>query len=86
MTFQDLEDDRQVSKDQASALAEQFGWKFLEASAKAKINVTETFMEVVRSIRIHRSGEEAESHSEEGNASKKKPSKSGGRRSFCMLL
>eukprot|EP01128_Nolandella_sp_AFSM9_P010237 TRINITY_DN7045_c0_g1_i1.p1 TRINITY_DN7045_c0_g1~~TRINITY_DN7045_c0_g1_i1.p1 ORF type:complete len:201 (+),score=56.42 TRINITY_DN7045_c0_g1_i1:209-811(+) len=81
----DLEDDRQVSKEQGEGLAEQFGWKFLEASAKAKINVTETFVEVVRLIRLHRSGEDADSASEEG-ATKKKLSKSGARRGFCLLL
>ena len=52
----DLEGDRQVKKDAGEALAKQFGWKFLEGSAKAKINVSETFVEIVRLIRQHRAG------------------------------
>jgi len=45
-----------VKKDAGEALAKQFGWKFLEGSAKAKINVSETFVEIVRLIRQHRAG------------------------------
>lgn len=52
----DLESDRQIKKEAAEALARQYGWKFLEGSAKAKINVTETFIEIVRSIRSFRAG------------------------------
>jgi len=50
----DLEDDRQVQKLQAQGLASKYGWTFIEASAKNKINVTETFHEIVRCIRRHR--------------------------------
>eukprot|EP01126_Amoeba_proteus_P063379 TRINITY_DN8734_c0_g1_i2.p1 TRINITY_DN8734_c0_g1~~TRINITY_DN8734_c0_g1_i2.p1 ORF type:complete len:117 (-),score=21.51 TRINITY_DN8734_c0_g1_i2:137-487(-) len=51
----DLEDDRQIQRAQAQALADRFKWTFLEASAKARLNVIETFQEIVRSIRRYRS-------------------------------
>jgi len=50
----DLEEDRQVSKEAAKALADKFKWTWIEASAKTKTNVTETFQEIVRSIRRYR--------------------------------
>ena len=84
----DLEGDRQVKKDAGEALAKQFGWKFLEGSAKAKINVSETFVEIVRLIRQHRAGAEDDSGAEAGAgngaapADKKKKEKRRG----CVLL
>ncbi|CAB3409283.1 unnamed protein product [Caenorhabditis bovis] len=46
----DLEDERVVGKDQGQNLARQFGSAFLETSAKAKINVSEVFYDLVRQI------------------------------------
>jgi len=48
----DLEEERSVSKDEGNKLAEKFGTycKFVEASAKAQINVEEAFYSIVRLI------------------------------------
>ncbi|KAK6059871.1 Ras family protein [Cooperia oncophora] len=46
----DLEDERVVGKDQGQNLARQFGSAFLETSAKAKINVSEVFYDLIRQI------------------------------------
>jgi len=87
----DLDSDRQVKKESGEALAKQFGWRFLEGSAKAKINVTETFMEVVRAIRVHRQGKgEAEEQADSGDgdtpakANNNKATKK--RRGACLLF
>ena len=47
----DLENDRQVSTQEGKDLAKNFGCKFIESSAKQKINVDEAFYELVREIR-----------------------------------
>lgn len=46
----DLEDERVVGKDQGQNLARIFSCAFLETSAKARINVSEIFMDLVRQI------------------------------------
>ncbi|KAK7101407.1 ras-related protein Rap-1 [Littorina saxatilis] len=46
----DLEDERVVGKDQGQNLARHFNCAFLETSAKARINVSEIFMDLVRQI------------------------------------
>ncbi|RXG56148.1 Ras-related protein Rab-8A [Armadillidium vulgare] len=46
----DLEDERVVGKDQGASLAKTFQCSFLESSAKAKINVNEIFIDLVRQI------------------------------------
>lgn len=46
----DLEDERVVGKDQGATAAKRFHCYFLEASAKAKINVYEIFYDLVRQI------------------------------------
>jgi len=47
----DLEDERQVTTQEASALAKQWNVPFYEASALARINVEESFFDLVREIR-----------------------------------
>mmetsp|Transcript_29233 Transcript_29233/g.93649 ORF Transcript_29233/g.93649 Transcript_29233/m.93649 type:complete len:191 (+) Transcript_29233:277-849(+) len=47
----DMEDERQVQKDQAQKLAAEWKCPFMETSAKNKINNEECFYEVVREIR-----------------------------------
>eukprot|EP01126_Amoeba_proteus_P002747 TRINITY_DN10888_c0_g2_i5.p1 TRINITY_DN10888_c0_g2~~TRINITY_DN10888_c0_g2_i5.p1 ORF type:complete len:164 (+),score=41.66 TRINITY_DN10888_c0_g2_i5:38-529(+) len=42
----DCESERQVTGEQGKSLATKFDWGFLEASAKTKKNITETFQEV----------------------------------------
>jgi GTPase KRas protein len=46
-----LEDERQVTTQEASALAKSWAVPFFEASALARINVEESFFELVREIR-----------------------------------
>jgi len=50
----DMEEDRTISTSEGQDLSNQFGWKFLEASAKIKLNVVEAFEEIVRSVKFHR--------------------------------
>ncbi|EDQ87607.1 uncharacterized protein MONBRDRAFT_9855 [Monosiga brevicollis MX1] len=47
----DLEDKREVSTEEAKALAKQYGVPFLETSAKRRIKVDEAFYDLVREIR-----------------------------------
>lgn len=47
----DLESERQVSKAEGQDLAKSFNCPFLETSAKSRINVEESFFELVREIR-----------------------------------
>ncbi|KAF3929638.1 hypothetical protein ABW20_dc0107093 [Dactylellina cionopaga] len=47
----DLETDRQVSTQEGRSLADSFGCPFQESSAKSRINVDESFYELVREIR-----------------------------------
>ena len=47
----DLEFERQVSKQEGEALARSFGCKFIETSAKTRINVDNAFYDIVREIR-----------------------------------
>jgi len=52
----DLTEDREVPTQTGQALATEFHWNFLEASAKTKTNVVETFEAIVKSIRDYRAG------------------------------
>ncbi|KXL46449.1 MAG: hypothetical protein FE78DRAFT_366266 [Acidomyces sp. 'richmondensis'] len=47
----DLESERQVSTEEGQALAAKFGCKFIETSAKSRINVDNAFYDIVREIR-----------------------------------
>eukprot|EP01136_Pigoraptor_vietnamica_P000724 Opistho-1_new@26396 len=47
----DMEDKRMVTKDRGQKLADEYGIKFLETSAKANINVEEAFMTIARDIK-----------------------------------
>jgi GTPase SAR1 family protein len=46
----DLEDDRDVSREQGQNLAQTWGCTFLESSARKKVNVDEIFFDLVRQI------------------------------------
>jgi GTPase KRas protein len=54
----DLEPERQVATSEAADLAESFGCKYLETSAKERMNVEACFFELVREIRKARAREE----------------------------
>jgi hypothetical protein len=47
----DLEGERAVSREEGAHLARQFGCKFIETSAKSRINVDNAFYDLVREIR-----------------------------------
>ncbi|KAL9096953.1 MAG: hypothetical protein Q9165_000917 [Trypethelium subeluteriae] len=47
----DLESERQVSTQEGQQLARNFGCKFIETSAKSRINVDNAFYDIVREIR-----------------------------------
>ncbi|KAI5306342.1 Ras GTPase [Ascosphaera pollenicola] len=47
----DLEGERVVSQQEGEALAREFGCKFIETSAKSRINVENAFYDIVREIR-----------------------------------
>lgn len=47
----DLDKDRAVQKEEGEALARQFGCKFIETSAKSRLNVDTAFYDLVREIR-----------------------------------
>mmetsp|Transcript_34000 Transcript_34000/g.95712 ORF Transcript_34000/g.95712 Transcript_34000/m.95712 type:complete len:188 (+) Transcript_34000:90-653(+) len=47
----DLKDDRQVTESEGSDKAKSFGCPFFETSAKARVNVEESFYDLVREIR-----------------------------------
>jgi len=47
----DLESERQVSTEEGRELAHSFGCKFIETSAKSRINVDNAFYDIVREIR-----------------------------------
>ena len=53
----DLEDERQVSAQEGQDLAKSFGAPFLETSAKSRVNVEESFYELVREIKKDRTCE-----------------------------
>jgi Ras-related protein Rap-1A len=73
----DLEDERVVMKDQGQHLAKQFNCAFMEASAKAKINVSEIFSNLVRQIN---------SKTPDKGYSKSSKSKSGKKNGGCCCL
>jgi len=50
----DLEESREVSKEKGSELAHKLKCKFLETSAKDRVNVSECFYELVRDIHKYR--------------------------------
>jgi GTPase KRas protein len=52
----DLESERQVTTGEGQDLAKSFGCPFFESSAKARINVEESFFSVVREIRRELNG------------------------------
>lgn len=63
----DLETERQVSKDEGQILARQFNCRFIETSAKARINVDEAFYNLVREIRKYNKDQSGGTASPTGN-------------------
>eukprot|EP01123_Difflugia_compressa_P013598 TRINITY_DN639_c0_g3_i1.p1 TRINITY_DN639_c0_g3~~TRINITY_DN639_c0_g3_i1.p1 ORF type:complete len:205 (-),score=30.60 TRINITY_DN639_c0_g3_i1:55-669(-) len=85
----DLEHERKVGAFEGERLAAEFGWTFMESSAKTKTNVVEAFEEVVRMLRRVAQEKElkeelARGELEEGEGKKKKKKVGGHRR--CVIL
>jgi Ras-related protein Rap-1A/Ras-related protein Rap-1B len=75
----DLSDQRVITTEQGEALANKFSCKFLEASAKTRINVDQVFLDLVRQILpTLNSG----TNSKAGGPVKSNPNKSRGCRLF----
>jgi GTPase KRas protein len=68
----DLEHERQVSTQEGRDLAKNFGCKFIESSAKSKVNVDEAFYSLVREIRRY---------NKENN-----PKEAGKKKKVCVVL
>lgn len=65
----DLDSEREVPKEKGEELARELGCKFMESSAKTKINVAEAFHELVREIKRFR---KENGQGEEKSSEKKK--------------
>jgi len=83
----DLDDQREVTKDEGEELAKTIGCPFFETSAKARINVEECFVECVREIRKRReeSGGVSATNPTSKNP-KKGETKVGRGRGTCTLI
>lgn|SRR3990167_6767122 len=73
----DLESDRQVSKEEGENLAKSHGWPFYETSAKTSVNCTEIFHRMIREIRDFKRKDP--SYGSGNNSPRKK-------KSVCLLL
>jgi small GTP-binding protein len=84
----DLEEERSVSKEEGKNMAEKFGdhCKFIEASAKACINVEDIFMNLVRLI--DKANEPDAEDDEDDKPKKKKDDKGDGskKKKKCLIL
>ncbi|KAJ3036830.1 Ras GTPase [Rhizophlyctis rosea] len=76
----DLEHERVVGTHEGRELARQFGCRFVETSAKQKINVDEAFFSLVREIRRYNRENDSRGH---GNGS---PSMRKKKKSKCTIL
>ncbi|KAI8093335.1 ras-like protein 3 [Halteromyces radiatus] len=82
----DLESDRQVSSQEGYDLAKEFGCPFMETSAKQRINVDDSFYEVVREIRRMNKREQENSRSKSGQRDQYELEKDSGGCCGCVLM
>eukprot|EP01127_Copromyxa_protea_P009459 TRINITY_DN223_c0_g2_i1.p1 TRINITY_DN223_c0_g2~~TRINITY_DN223_c0_g2_i1.p1 ORF type:complete len:198 (+),score=51.52 TRINITY_DN223_c0_g2_i1:25-618(+) len=78
----DLSDQRVITTEQGEALAGKFSCKFLEASAKTKVNVDQIFLDLVRQITPTLKGPAGG----KAGAGAARSGGSAGRRGGCQLL
>eukprot|EP00026_Physarum_polycephalum_P014191 Phypoly_transcript_14680.p1 GENE.Phypoly_transcript_14680~~Phypoly_transcript_14680.p1 ORF type:complete len:196 (+),score=30.30 Phypoly_transcript_14680:197-784(+) len=76
----DLTEYREVPKADGEALAKKLGCKFLETSAKDRINVDQSFFELVREVKKYQGASVNQSHDKAGDDDKK------GKKGGCVLL
>ena len=74
----DLESERQVTTNEGNDLARSFGCPFLETSAKTRINVEDSFFNLVREIRKELQGDQAGKKTKKGGK--------GNKLKNCLLL
>jgi len=72
----DLQEERQVTSAEGQEKAKTFNCPFFESSAKTRVNVEESFYQLVREIRqkVH------------GTEDPKKKKKAGGKKQQCLVL
>jgi len=80
----DLESERQVTTNEGNDLARSFGCPFLETSAKTRINVEESFFNLVREIRKEHQGDQGGKKPKKGGKMGKFRLPIGGK--DCILL
>jgi len=73
----DLEKDREVTKEQGQALANEIGCSFMECSAKTRVNVNEAFFSAVREMRKFLKAQEQV---------EERQGRTPGRRRGCLVL
>ena len=66
----DLEEERQVSTQEGQDLGKSYSCPFMETSAKARINVEESFYQLVREIKKDRENSTTEGGKKKGNTKK----------------
>jgi GTPase KRas protein len=70
----DLENERQVTTGEGQDLARSFGCPFMETSAKSRVNVEESFYQLVREIR------------KDSRTDPKSAGGKSGKKSKCLIL
>jgi GTPase KRas protein len=85
----DLEGSREVSTEEGTELAKKLGCPFVEASAKARINVDEGFLQVVREIRrisAKKAGGQAGPGAKKKKGGKAAGKGAGAKKKGCLLF
>eukprot|EP00011_Vannellida_sp_DIVA3-517-6-12_P010126 CAMPEP_0114611720 /NCGR_PEP_ID=MMETSP0168-20121206/4261_1 /TAXON_ID=95228 ORGANISM="Vannella sp., Strain DIVA3 517/6/12" /NCGR_SAMPLE_ID=MMETSP0168 /ASSEMBLY_ACC=CAM_ASM_000044 /LENGTH=200 /DNA_ID=CAMNT_0001822701 /DNA_START=193 /DNA_END=795 /DNA_ORIENTATION=+ len=82
----DLEDERDVKKEEGEALAAEFGCPFFETSAKDHINVDECFRELVREVRRFKESETPSKADSGGDGKSGATSAPKKKKSACSLV
>lgn len=73
----DLEDEREVPKEDGQAFADKYGYPFLEISAREGVNVVESFHAIVRDVKQKRKVEEKKEKQKKKEKEKEKGKESG---------
>jgi len=79
----DMEDKRKITKSEGEAMAKKLGCRFIETSAKARMNVDEMFAQLVEEIMISKKGKEPEVAKETAPPTDSAPVK---KRKHCLLF
>ena len=80
----DLDSEREISKTEGEDLTKSFGVPFFECSALSRINIEESFYELVREVRKDRNSESTGTGGKKKKGDKK--NNGGGMANLCTLL